>query len=134
MASVYIENLGNNHFNIKPLPIEAQTAPMFGIVPFDIDADGNLDILAVGNSYAPEALTGRYDASVGWVLRGNGENNFEYMPPFHFWFYGKRRCKSFVKLQLRSQRCLLRLRKTKGRLKHLKQTPFASRCYVMMSM
>jgi enediyne biosynthesis protein E4 len=46
-------------------------------LPLDVDNDGNLDIVAVGNSYAPEALTGRYDASIGWVLLGDGRGNFK---------------------------------------------------------
>ncbi|MBC8033667.1 MAG: VCBS repeat-containing protein [Chitinophagaceae bacterium] len=81
MASLYIENNGKDNFTLRHLPMQAQTAPMFGMVAFDADEDGNLDLLAVGNSYAPEALTGRYDGSVGWVLKGDGKGGFDYMPP-----------------------------------------------------
>ena len=117
MASLYIENIGNSKFSVKPLPMQAQTAPMFGIVPFDIDADGNLDILAVGNSYAPEALTGRYDASIGWVLKGDGKNDFIYMPPFVSLFTVSGDAKSFVKLQGKSNRCMLLAAQNRGPFK-----------------
>jgi len=76
MQSLYIENKGNNQFVIKPLPMAAQIAPIFGISIEDVDADGNLDIIAIGNSYAPESLNGRYDASNGSVLKGNGMGDF----------------------------------------------------------
>jgi enediyne biosynthesis protein E4 len=42
----------------------------------DYNADGNLDVLMVGNSYATEVSTGRYDASIGVYLQGDGKGNF----------------------------------------------------------
>ena len=46
----------------------------------DINDDGNLDILAVGNSYASEPLSGFYDASIGTCLQGDGAGNFSVIP------------------------------------------------------
>ncbi len=37
-------------------------------------------MLAVGNSYAPDVITGRYDALVGLLLRGDGAGRFEAVP------------------------------------------------------
>ena len=42
LQSSYIENKGNGQFAIKPLPIEAQAAPVYGMMSEDIDNDGNL--------------------------------------------------------------------------------------------
>ena len=74
--SSYIENLGHGKFSTRPLPIEAQFSPVYGMVTEDYNADGNLDLVLVGNSYATEVSTGRYDASIGLYLQGNGDGNF----------------------------------------------------------
>jgi len=74
--SSYLENLGNGKFRISSLPLEAQFAPVYGMVTGDYNKDGNLDVLLVGNSYAPEVISGRDDASIGLYLRGDGKGNF----------------------------------------------------------
>lgn len=76
MTSSYVENRGAGNFQIHPLPIPAQTAPINTMSVADINQDGNLDVLAVGNSYAPETQHGWFDASIGWVLLGNGRGGF----------------------------------------------------------
>lgn len=76
MATSYIENEGNGHFTIKPLPAQAQAAPVFGMMCKDADDDGNLDLLLVGNDYGMEPYSGRHDAFSGLYLRGDGKGNF----------------------------------------------------------
>ncbi|WP_276366664.1 VCBS repeat-containing protein [Chryseolinea sp. H1M3-3] len=76
-ASVYLENNGSNTFSVKQLPVEAQYSPMYGSVVDDVNNDGNLDILSVGNSYASETLSGFYDAGIGNCLQGDGTGNFK---------------------------------------------------------
>jgi enediyne biosynthesis protein E4 len=78
-STSYIENKGDGKFEMRPLPIEAQFAPVFGIVPTDIDADGNLDLMLNGNDFGTEVSMGRYDASIGLILRGDGRGNFATM-------------------------------------------------------
>ncbi len=75
-SSAYIENLGNGKFTLHDLPLEAQFAPVYGMVTKDFDGDGNLDVLCVGNSYATEVQTGRYDAQGSFLLTGNGKGKF----------------------------------------------------------
>lgn len=75
-ASGWLENRGGGHFSFHPFPNIAQVAPVFGLTTGDFDGDGNLDLLLTGNSYASDAQIGRYDASQGLVLLGNGRGGW----------------------------------------------------------
>jgi hypothetical protein len=78
LASSYLENLGGGRFALHPLPRPAQAAPLFGMRVGDRNGDGRLDVLLVGNSYAPDSHLGRYDAFSGGVLLGDGRGHFRY--------------------------------------------------------
>jgi hypothetical protein len=80
-ATVWIENLGNGHFKMHQLPLEAQFAPVNAIVANDLDHDGNIDLLLGGNEYQTEISTGRYDASYGQFLKGDGRGLFTPIKP-----------------------------------------------------
>jgi enediyne biosynthesis protein E4 len=75
-ASSYLENLGNSQFKLHDLPLEAQFSPIFGMIAEDYDGDGNLDVLAVGNTFHGEVNVGRYDAQGSLLLRGDGKGHF----------------------------------------------------------
>ena len=51
-------------------------APIRAIVPFDVDHDGNLDLIVGGNLYDVEANVPRADAGNGLWLRGDGRGHF----------------------------------------------------------
>ncbi|MEY4538760.1 MAG: hypothetical protein RLZZ306_517 [Bacteroidota bacterium] len=106
-ASVIIENKGNNTFIIKPLPNICQVSPMFGTQILDVNQDGNLDILAVGNDFSPESLTGRYDASIGWYLQGDGKGNFKNINLKNSGFCVKGDAKSLAILKLKNGKPLI---------------------------
>lgn len=76
----YIENKGNGSFTIRPLPLEAQVAPVYGMTNRDVDGDGNLDLLLVGNDYGMEPGGGRHDAFMGLYLKGDGKGEFNSVP------------------------------------------------------
>ena len=75
--SVMLQNKGNQPWVISPLCMEAQFAPVFGILVNDYDADGFEDILLTGNFYGPEVINGQYDAFKGLFLQGNGQGEFK---------------------------------------------------------
>ena len=77
LKTSYIENLGEGKFKISALPIQAQTAPINGMLVEDFNADGNLDILMVGNDFGNEVSVGRLDAFNGLFLKGDGNGNFK---------------------------------------------------------
>lgn len=69
-------NEGNNQFVFKPFNNEAQLSPIFSIVAEDFNRDGYIDILATGNQHGIEVERGKYTASNGLYLEGNGKGNF----------------------------------------------------------
>jgi hypothetical protein len=77
MESVFIENKGYGKFEIKKLPQDAQVAPLFGMMPLDVNHDGNLDLIAVGNFYWADVVIGKYDALKGLTMLGDGKGNFK---------------------------------------------------------
>ncbi len=77
LKTSYIENLGEGKFKVSTLPIQAQTAPINGMLVEDFDADGNLDVLMVGNDFGNEVSVGRLDAFNGLLLKGDGNGKFK---------------------------------------------------------
>ncbi len=80
MQTVALENLGGGQFRVRPLPTAAQLAPVYGILPYDVDADGRLDILLTGNDFGMELQQGRADALPGLVLMNRGDWRLEPVP------------------------------------------------------
>ena len=76
MKSSLLENMGNGKFQVHPLPIQAQIAPIFGSTTMDLNQDGMSDILLTGNDYGMEVQQGRADALNGLVLLNQGEMRF----------------------------------------------------------
>jgi len=76
----YIENIGNGKFKLKALPQIVQVSPVNGMITDDVNADGNLDVIMVGNDFGNEVFFGRYDAFTGLILLGDGKGSFEVMP------------------------------------------------------
>lgn len=77
LKTSYIENLGEGKFKVSALPMQTQTAPINGMLVEDFDADGNLDVLMVGNDFGNEVSVGRLDAFNGLLLKGDGNGNFK---------------------------------------------------------
>lgn len=117
MRSCYIENQGNGKFAVRPLPNLAQIAPMNAILAEDVDGDEHLDLLAVGNSYAPEVQTGAYDASIGWILKGDGKGNFLPMPVTKTGFLADGEGRSLVKIRTKNGNTLFLVGCNRGSLK-----------------
>ena len=67
---------GNGSFDLQPLPTEAQFAPVYASVAGDFDRDGHVNLLLGGNFYGVTPVQGRYDASYGLLLRGDGTGRF----------------------------------------------------------
>lgn len=107
MASVYIENLGGGKFQMKPLPMLTQVAPVNGLVTADVNGDGYPDVVMVGNDYGNEVFSGRYDALTGLVLLGDGNGNFDVKSSASSGFYVPGDAKALVTLNRGGQPLLI---------------------------
>jgi hypothetical protein len=77
LSSCYMENKGNNQFELTPLPREAQFSPIYAISSGDYNKDGNPDMILAGNFSGNKIQFGEYDANKGLLLTGNGKGKFE---------------------------------------------------------
>lgn len=78
--SICIENLGKGKYTINPMPDLAQISNINSSVIYDVDQDGIKDIIIAGNMYGSEIETTRNDASLGLLLKGKGQFEFEPVP------------------------------------------------------
>ncbi|HUX84413.1 MAG TPA: VCBS repeat-containing protein, partial [Chitinophagaceae bacterium] len=81
MQSAVLINHGGGNFSLQALPLRAQFSPVYGIVSSDLCGGGHQDIFLAGNFYSLKPQVGRYDASYGCLLRGDGKGGFTFVPP-----------------------------------------------------
>ncbi|MDT7830162.1 FG-GAP-like repeat-containing protein [Pricia sp. S334] len=107
MKTSWVENLGDGTFKMHALPIAAQLAPVYGILPQDLDGDGYLDLLMVGNDFGMEVQQGPADALVGVALRNKGDGSFESIPLNQSHFFVPGDGKSLVAISLSDTKRLI---------------------------
>ena len=105
-SSVFL-NDGKGNFEMRPLPVEAQFSPTLDMHIEDLNKDGHLDLMLVGNMYNTEVETVRYDAGRGAVLMGDGKGNFESIPPHESGFFAWDNCKSIEKITVKGKELYL---------------------------
>jgi len=79
-TSLYI-NDGSGQFSSLALPLEVQFSTVMSGSTGDFNGDGKLDLLLGGNLYHVKPEVGRYDASYGHFLAGDGQGGFKSIPP-----------------------------------------------------
>ena len=84
LSAVWLEtavflNRGD-HFEVRPLPVEAQFAPAFGVNVADFDGDGVEDVFLSQNFFAVDGETSRHDGGRGLLLAGDGRGGFRPVP------------------------------------------------------
>lgn len=76
LSSSYLRNDKGKLARVD-LPAEAQLAPVFAIAMEDVNNDGFKDLIVGGNLDAVQPDFGRYDASIGLILLGDGKGNWK---------------------------------------------------------
>ncbi|HZI25943.1 MAG TPA: FG-GAP-like repeat-containing protein, partial [Chryseolinea sp.] len=77
LSSNVLMNNGGKSFSARPLPEIAQLSTINDILTEDVNEDKHVDIVLIGNNYAQETLFGRYDASIGTILLGDGKGGWK---------------------------------------------------------
>lgn len=97
-SGIYKNNAGK--FEFEPFPAEAQFSFLTDFEVIDLNGDGLLDILAVGNRYGSEVETTRYDSNCGITLIQNSDGSFRYLQPgvSGFFIYGDSRNITSIKI------------------------------------
>jgi len=75
-ATSIARNNGDGTFTLVPLPLEAQIAPVYGILAGDFEGNGRTDLLMAGNFDGVKPELGKMSAGYGVYLRGDGEGHF----------------------------------------------------------
>ncbi|MBI2073974.1 MAG: VCBS repeat-containing protein, partial [Gemmatimonadetes bacterium] len=86
-ATALVRNDGDGSFTLVPLPLEAQIAPVYGILAADFDGNGTLDLLLAGNFDGVKPEIGRMSAGYGLFLRGDGTGSFTPVPTSESGFF-----------------------------------------------
>jgi hypothetical protein len=79
LESAIFLNRGDR-LEMRPLPMEAQVAPVFGIAVMDGDGDGDEDLFLAQNFFAVRPHTPRYDGGIGIWLENDGAGSFKSIP------------------------------------------------------
>jgi enediyne biosynthesis protein E4 len=103
MSSCFVRNMGGGKFQWTVLPKEAQFGPVNGMITEDINGDGNLDVLAIGNDYGNEVFMGRLDALTGLVLLGDGKGSFRNCQSSESGFYVPGDAKALARVSIQDQ-------------------------------
>jgi len=106
-SSMYIDNKGNGKFVIRQLPLKAQFSAIQSMQVDDYNADGNLDVLIAGNFYSPDFMTGRYDASIGLVLMGDGRGGFKSLTAAESGIYIKGDARALCSIIVKNKKVVL---------------------------
>ena len=69
-----------DRFEFRPLPAEAQFAPVFGLGVADFDGDGFEDLVLAQNFFGMDIDTPRQAEGRGLWLRGDGKGGFKAVP------------------------------------------------------
>ena len=81
LETVYFKNEGGK-FVKQTLPAHFQASPVYALLSFDVDGDGDKDLIAAGNNLKTRVRLGNISANHGQVYLNDGKGNFQYVPQY----------------------------------------------------
>jgi hypothetical protein len=81
LASGILFNNGDEHFEFKPFPLQAQFSKMYSAITDDFDNDGENDILIAGNFFSYKTELGKDDAGLGLLIKADKNRNIQTIDP-----------------------------------------------------
>ncbi|HJQ09407.1 MAG TPA: VCBS repeat-containing protein [Gemmatimonadaceae bacterium] len=75
-ATSLVRNNGDGSFTVTPLPLDAQIAPVYGMIAGDLEGTGKTEVLMAGNFDGVNPDIGTMTAGFGVLLRGDGKGHF----------------------------------------------------------
>lgn len=105
--SIILLSGSSKKFTSNPLPIYAQFSALNKVIALDINKDGHLDFVGVGNNYAAEVETVRYDAGVGSVLLGDGKGEFKALRSFESGWFTNSDAKDLISIDIQGKKTFI---------------------------
>ncbi len=99
-------NEGKGSLSFEPFSAEAQFSFINDFMVIDINKDGLLDVLAIGNRFNTEVETTQYDANCGICLIQNSEGKFDFVAPRESGFFVPGNAKSMTMIHLGKEKSL----------------------------
>jgi len=103
-AYYYIVNLVYGRIKRTPSPLQSQFSNINDLMISQLNKDGELDILTVGNLFASEIETPRNDAGTGLWMLGDGAGNFSVLTNKERGFFANRNAKKIVMISNKKQK------------------------------
>lgn len=79
LSTIYLVN-DSSKFTQKPLPVQAQFAPIYALASADVNGDGYADLIGAGNQSRSRVRIGTMDANYGQVFLNDKKGGFTYLP------------------------------------------------------
>jgi hypothetical protein len=110
LASVWLKNNCDGTFSVHQLPMQAQFAPMYAILPGDFNGDGNPDILMGGNLNRVKPQIGNYNDSYGVLLKGDGKGHLQFVSAAKSGFKVRGQIRDLIRLRTSHRSLILAAR------------------------
>ncbi len=110
LASTLFRNKNGERFEAEVLPNRVQLSMAHAMLLVDVDGDGLRDAIVAGNHYGTDAQFGRYDASIGLLMKNEGKGVLAEVAPDASGLSLRGQVRDLLPITLGGKACLLVVR------------------------